>query len=334
MATILDWAFFILPLDIAAAVIVFGPLAIFRRARYWAAWGLYATSIVAGVILWIYCAAITFWAWGWVGLIIGIVILGVGVLPLGLVAALIYHLWQAAAVILVTALFVYGSRLVAITADSQGTTDRSDEHDLREAADDDVSRPDVAGGWKGEQPVPIPVECPYRDRSLHAFPSLFDGQPLNTMALRCCRATLRGWDFLMVEPPLCAVPDEIEIYRFTWRPAFRGDTVITIGKDSRGITLAWRHLEVRFSPERVGHRNDVPEIDWEALKAAVLAAGFWGGEFEVEQFGFEGARWLFEGRRGAEFQAVQRLNPSAELEALGRLFLRLAGPVPDTVQLQ
>ncbi len=81
---------FLMPISwIALAIVLFVllPLAAWRKTRGFSAIGLYVTSYIFGATTWFLGAAITFASFGWLGLIIGLLVLGVGVVPLGIVGA-------------------------------------------------------------------------------------------------------------------------------------------------------------------------------------------------------------------------------------------------------
>jgi hypothetical protein len=81
---------FLLPfawLALAIAVFVLLPLAAWRKTRRAAGIGLFAVSYVFGATTWFLGAAVTFGSFGWIGLIIGLLIVGIGVVPLGIVGA-------------------------------------------------------------------------------------------------------------------------------------------------------------------------------------------------------------------------------------------------------
>jgi hypothetical protein len=74
-------------LGFAIAVVVLLPLAAWRRTRSTAGAGLLVASYVFGATTWFLGAAVTFGSFGWIGLIIGLFIIGIGVVPLGIVGA-------------------------------------------------------------------------------------------------------------------------------------------------------------------------------------------------------------------------------------------------------
>jgi hypothetical protein len=82
---------FALPLySIALAVAIFAliPLAIWRRTRGAAGVGLMVTSYIFGLTTWLLGTAVTFGSFGWLGIIIGLLVFGVGVVPLAIIGAI------------------------------------------------------------------------------------------------------------------------------------------------------------------------------------------------------------------------------------------------------
>jgi hypothetical protein len=81
---------FLLPFSwiaLAIAVLVFLPLAAWRKTRGAAGLGLFVVSYIFGATTWFLGAAVTFGSFGWLGLIIGLCIVGIGVVPLGIIGA-------------------------------------------------------------------------------------------------------------------------------------------------------------------------------------------------------------------------------------------------------
>ena len=65
-------------------------LAIFRRTRWWGGQVLYVFSFLVGAITWFCGVAASFASFGWFGLIIGLLFLGLGVVPLGIIGGFVY----------------------------------------------------------------------------------------------------------------------------------------------------------------------------------------------------------------------------------------------------
>jgi hypothetical protein len=83
---------FLLPVawvGVAIVVLVLLPMALFRVTRTAAGTGIFFSSYLFGLTTWFLGATITFVTWGWVGLLIGLFIAGIGVVPIGILAAFI-----------------------------------------------------------------------------------------------------------------------------------------------------------------------------------------------------------------------------------------------------
>ena len=83
---------FLLPISwivIAIIVVILLPLSLFRATRGFAGAGIIYSSYLFGLTTWFLGATVTFATWGWTGLLIGLVIAGVGVVPTGILAAFI-----------------------------------------------------------------------------------------------------------------------------------------------------------------------------------------------------------------------------------------------------
>ncbi len=83
---------FLLPiswLGVAIVVFVLLPLSLFKGTRPFAAVCIFFSSYLFGITTWFLGAAVTFATWGWLGLIIGLLLGGVGVVPIGILAAFI-----------------------------------------------------------------------------------------------------------------------------------------------------------------------------------------------------------------------------------------------------
>jgi hypothetical protein len=102
-----QWAFLI-------GVVLLLPLALFKRTRGFAGTILFALSYLFGITTWLLGAGISFVSYGWLGLIIGLVVLGVGVVPVGIVGAF-FKLDQTeiALTLVVMTVITYGTRILA-----------------------------------------------------------------------------------------------------------------------------------------------------------------------------------------------------------------------------
>ncbi len=70
------------------------PLVIFKRTRAWYGLELFFSSMIYGLSLWVYGFLVTYILWGIGAVVVGIFILGIGVVPFGLIASVIHHEWS------------------------------------------------------------------------------------------------------------------------------------------------------------------------------------------------------------------------------------------------
>jgi hypothetical protein len=94
METVIRWAAnayaFMLPgaqIGVVIAVLIFLPMALSRRTRGASASGLLVVSYFIGVTTWLLGLTTTLASFGWLGLLLGLILAGVGVVPLGMIGA-------------------------------------------------------------------------------------------------------------------------------------------------------------------------------------------------------------------------------------------------------
>jgi hypothetical protein len=76
------------------SLLVLAPLGFFLRTRAIAGAGLIVASWVLGVILWAYGVLFTYTLWGWPALIIGLLFVGVGVVPMAFLVLALNSAWS------------------------------------------------------------------------------------------------------------------------------------------------------------------------------------------------------------------------------------------------
>ena len=88
---------FLLPfawIPLGLSIVVGLPLSLVRHLRGIGGSTLMIASYVIGITTWFLGATLTFATWGWVGLLIGAFFFGVGVVPIGMAAAVfVLHDW-------------------------------------------------------------------------------------------------------------------------------------------------------------------------------------------------------------------------------------------------
>src|ERR1700756_2292729 len=98
--------------EIAGAVclFIFLPLSAFRKTRPFAGMGYYYASFVFGILLFAYSCVVAFWIWHFTGLIIGLFIGGVGVVPVAFLATLFHGEWDLFWNVVLGTVLTFGSR--------------------------------------------------------------------------------------------------------------------------------------------------------------------------------------------------------------------------------
>ena len=91
-----------------------GAMCLFKQARPAAGTILITASYVFGIALWVTGFIETFVYWGWTGIIIGLFFFGVGVAPVGFIAALFHADWPTVAFLVMACLATFGARILGL----------------------------------------------------------------------------------------------------------------------------------------------------------------------------------------------------------------------------
>ena len=110
---VLEWTFPAFAITLLVSVALLAPLALIPPTRGFSAVGFMIASFAFGAILWLWGMAYTYSVWGLFGVIVGLVLLGVGVVPVAMFAALVHGDWGNLGMFVVTAVVTFGSRGLA-----------------------------------------------------------------------------------------------------------------------------------------------------------------------------------------------------------------------------
>lgn len=104
---------FVYSLTIQSCFFVLLPLAIFKTTRTFSATGFALAAMVMAIYVWLVSVLVVFKFWGFVGLVAGIVLGVVGIVPLALIAGTMNRVWLdvghiALGVALYFGLYVFG----------------------------------------------------------------------------------------------------------------------------------------------------------------------------------------------------------------------------------
>ena len=101
-------------LGLVVLILLLLPLAFPRTTRPSASTGMYVVSYVWGVALWMAATGILLNAWGMVGFVIGVLLLGIGSVPVACVACVIAGDWLNLGALVLGVVLVFGLRTTAL----------------------------------------------------------------------------------------------------------------------------------------------------------------------------------------------------------------------------
>ena len=96
---------------VAVNVVLLLPLSLFRSLRPFTGSVMFLSSFLFGLIAWLSGFVFTYMLWGVIPVIVGMVIIGVGVVPMALLATLFKDLWGGFVPLLVLVVLTFGSRI-------------------------------------------------------------------------------------------------------------------------------------------------------------------------------------------------------------------------------
>lgn len=143
MANLFQWLVnitgFLASLALLVVLFLLLPLSVPRRTRAVAGHGMYIVSWVWGVALWMAATAMLLNLWGGWGFVIGVLLLGVGSVPVAAVASLIHGEWTYLGALAVGVVLVFGLRAFSVwvlrkteTPEARASAERScDEYARR-----------------------------------------------------------------------------------------------------------------------------------------------------------------------------------------------------------
>lgn len=89
-------------------------VALMPATRKVAGWVLFISSYIYGLAMWVYGLLVTLSLWGVIAIIIGLFLGGIGVVPIGMLAAIFNGRWDIFFSILIFAILTYGTRMIGI----------------------------------------------------------------------------------------------------------------------------------------------------------------------------------------------------------------------------
>lgn len=114
LETIFGWTQGIAELTVVVCILVLAPLGLFRKTRAISATGYVIASYVFGANLFIFGVIVVLSLWGIVALIIGLVFVGVGVVPVAFLASIFRREWSVFWQLVLGVAFTWGARAYGI----------------------------------------------------------------------------------------------------------------------------------------------------------------------------------------------------------------------------
>ena len=113
---IYPWLVTISSIALAIVIFVLLPLVLFRKTRGFSGTGLMIASFVFGFTLWVWGLLLTYHLWGAIAVFIGLFLMGVGVVPIAMLATLFKGMWSTLGELVVLTLLTFGTRFAGAWA--------------------------------------------------------------------------------------------------------------------------------------------------------------------------------------------------------------------------
>lgn len=110
-ALLYPWLLALNGITFAITVFLFLPNAIFSSTPRFAGSGMMIASYVFGLTLWVWSLLLTYDLWGGLGLLIGLFMAGVGVVPLAMLATLVNAMWSELGQLVLLLIITFGVRV-------------------------------------------------------------------------------------------------------------------------------------------------------------------------------------------------------------------------------
>jgi hypothetical protein len=99
---------------IVVCIVILSPLCLFDRTRMIAVYGFTICSFAYGLATWLVGLVSTYIIWGKLGITVGLLLGGVGVVPLGIVASMLHADWLPVAEIVIGLVLTFASHFLGL----------------------------------------------------------------------------------------------------------------------------------------------------------------------------------------------------------------------------
>jgi len=109
---VLPWLILLCLLVLVFNIIILGPLAAIPATRPWAGLGFFISSYIFGLTGWFMGLLLTWILWGGCAVVVGLFIMGIGVVPIAMVATIVNGMWPDFGLLVLAVVLTYGLRVL------------------------------------------------------------------------------------------------------------------------------------------------------------------------------------------------------------------------------
>jgi len=124
---IIQWLINLAWITLGINLFILLPLSFFRKTGMFGGIGMFFSSYVFGLTLWFLGLLITYFTWGFLGVFIGLVLGGIGVIPLAMLAMLLEGELFVLFVLILLSVLTFGLKILGIYMASKAE-EKNDEH--------------------------------------------------------------------------------------------------------------------------------------------------------------------------------------------------------------
>lgn len=123
-ATIFPWLSAVSGIAFAVVMLILGPLAFFRKTRAVSGIGMMIASYVFGLTLWVSGLLLTYDLWGLIAVFAGLIMFGVGVVPMAMLATVFKGMWSTFGELVLLTMLTFGTRFAGVWIVSKAETEQ------------------------------------------------------------------------------------------------------------------------------------------------------------------------------------------------------------------
>jgi hypothetical protein len=113
-AIVIPWLFDAAWIAFGISLFILLPLSFFKATCVFSSFGFMISSYAFGICGWAFGFLVTYTLWGFWGLAVGLLIAGIGVVPVGILAAAIHGTWNVVWELLILIALTFGTRIYAL----------------------------------------------------------------------------------------------------------------------------------------------------------------------------------------------------------------------------